>query len=625
MSSRMSPPKSGPSVLSDEVRFVLDRTSRWKQIGANWQRLTGFEVSACLGQAFVDFLHADDRQGTLEVVGSVLRGELYSCRLPLRCQRKDGRLLWMEMSGFPSFDRHGAIHGFAGVLKDVTDRRKGMRALRESEARFRAISEASPLGVCVTDVRGDAVYSNPIMRELGATGWSDQKGFSRGESLHPDDRERFLSAAREAMRHKEPFQSEHRYLHADGSVAWCRLHAAPILDGELLLGYVHVAEDVTAARLGEEALRLSQERLRLALEGSGVALMDMDLRSGQIFLSEQWSRFVGDPDAPQEISVTQYVERVHEDDQEGLQLALKETLAGQRPYLRMDYRIRAAGSQWRWIETHARVVERSPSGEAMRLTGTHADVTERKDMERLQAEFVATVSHELRTPLTSILGTLEVVQEEHGAALPAEARKFLAVAHRNSERLFDLVNDILDLEKVERGLQSFEFSAISIGPLLEQVMDLHDASARRLGVVLRADPVAEAVEAWTDGERLMQVMNNLISNAIKFSPQGGVVLLRAQTRADRVRVDVIDEGPGIPAEFQPRVFQRFAQAARDARRGDGSGLGLSICKALVEKMNGLIGFRCAPAGGSTFYLDLPSAGRLATIPDIHTKPVAARG
>lgn len=607
---------------SDEVRFVLDALCRWKQIDANWLSLTGYEPGECEGRNFAEFVHPEDRADVLDALRSVLCGELYSCRMPLRCQRQDRRILWVEMSGFPTFDHLGAVDGFAGVLTDVTDRRKGMRALRESEARFRAISEASPLGVSVTDVQGEAVYSNAVMHAIGAVAPPGVR--SGGEtSVHPEDRERVAIAAQEAMRAKAPFQSEHRYVHADGSVVWCRLHAAPILDAGQLLGYVHVAEDVTAARLGEEALRLSQERLRLALEGSGVALMDMDLRSGQIFLSEQWSRFIGEPDAPHEVSLPQFLARVHEDDQDRLQLALMETLSGQRPYLRMEYRIRAAGRQWRWIEAHARVVERTSRGEPMRLTGTQADITERKDLERLQAEFVATVSHELRTPLTSILGALEVVQEEHGADLAPQARKFIEVAYRGSERLFNLVNDILDLEKVERGLQVFEFGPVPVARLIEEVAELHDAYAQRRGVRLRIEPIDASLEAWTDAERLTQVMNNLLSNAIKFSPKGAQVTLRAKGRGERVRVDVVDQGPGIPEEFRPRVFQRFAQAGRDARRGTGSGLGLSICKALVEKMNGLIGFRSRPGEGAIFFLDLPAAVKPNSARDTHDETVAA--
>lgn len=596
-----------------EVEFFVDHALLWTYLGANWEALTGIGPARVLKKPLSDSLHGDDRAPCITTLRRILRGEFQSSRFPVRFLRHDGRFLWIEVLAHPRFDASGTIDGISGTLMDITDRRKGMRALRESEARFRAISETSPLGVCVTDSIGQVIYANSVLRTMADSAAIPDADFALDATVVEEDRRRFRTSMQGAQATKSPFQSEHRYRHRDGAVVWCRLHAAPILDADQLLGYVYVAEDVTAARLGEQALRRSQERLQLALEGSGVALMDVDLRTSEVFLSEQWwTRFIGEDLGPMEMTLERFISCVHDDDQDRLQLAIRETLSGKRPYLRLDYRILTANGQWKWIETHARVVERSDSGDPLRLTGTHADITERKDLERLQAEFVATVSHELRTPLTSVLGALEVVQESAGHLLDADANKFLSVAHKSSERLFNLVNDILDLEKVERGLQSFLFAPVALKPLFEQTVDLHDALARRHEVSLLIDCPEETLDVWSDSERLMQVLTNLISNAIKFSPAGGRVTLSATSRAQRVRIEVSDQGAGIPAEFQARVFQRFSQADRRGGRSAGSGLGLSICKALVEKMEGQIGFRSDQRSGTTFFVELPKAGRAQT-------------
>ncbi len=606
--------RSAPKSRAREVGFALDSSLRWTSLGDGFNTLAGLPPQDCLGQAMESLLQADDRAHTLQTIQAVLRGELYSCRLPVRLVRSDARSVWVELFAFPSFDAKGVIHGLSGSLTDVTDRRQGMRALRESEARFRAISEASPLGVCVTDLRGHSVFSNSVLQSLAGLSPEKQAGFTQGLTIDPEDRPRVLAGMREAFENKGPFQSEHRYVHRDGTVLWCRLHAAPILDAGQLLGYVHVAEDVTAERLGEEALHHSQERLRLALDGSGVALMDWDLRSGEIFLSEHWARFLGAASDQSVTSLEGLVALVHEEDREQVQGAIKETLSGQRPYLRAEYRIRVGKEGWKWIETHARVVERSEAGDALRVTGTNADITERKDIERLQAEFVATVSHELRTPLTSILGALEVVQEEHADKFGAQARRFLDIAHKNTERVFGLVNDILDLEKIERGLQNFDFAAVALRPLLEQSVDLHAAIARQRQVEWVLGDIPAHWRVWTDSERLMQVLANLVSNAIKFSPAGGCVTLRAERSANRVRIEVVDQGAGIPNEFQSRMFQRFAQAGQGGKPRSGSGLGLSISKALVEKLEGQISFRTGEGSGTTFVVDLPRAGPVSVSP-----------
>ncbi|MFN0315812.1 MAG: PAS domain-containing protein [Burkholderiales bacterium] len=608
----MSSSKPAPEARGSEIRFSAGMSLRWTTLGTSIEALTGRPAHDYAGQAVADLLHAEDRDYALQTIGSVLKGELYSCRLPVRLAHAGERAIWIELYASPSFGANGMIDGLAGTLTDVTDRRKGMRALRESEARFRAISEASPLGVCVTDLSGDSVFSNSVLQSLADLNPEKQAGFSQGLTIAPEDRARVLAGMREAFDNKGPFQSEHRYVHRDGTVLWCRLHAAPILDAGQLLGYVHVAEDVTAERRGEEALHRSQERLHLALEGSGVALMDWDLRTSEIFLSEHWARFRGVAPGQSVTSLEEFLALVHEEDQDRVQLAIKETLSGQRPYLRCEYRIRTHDDEWKWVETHARVVERSESGDPMRLAGTNADITERKDFERRQAEFVATVSHELRSPLTSILGALEVVEEESANRIGEQAHKFLGVAHKNTERLFALVNDILDLEKIERGLQSLEFASVALRPLLEQVLDLHAAIAqqRQVGLVLASVP--QHCNLWTDAERLTQVLTNLLSNALQFSPPGSCVTVHAEQSAERVRIEVIDQGPGIPAEFQARMFQRFAQAGGAKRTG--SGLGLSISKALVERLEGEITYRTGQGSGTTFVIDLPRATPVSALP-----------
>ncbi|MSQ60042.1 MAG: PAS domain S-box protein [Betaproteobacteria bacterium] len=365
----MSSSKPAPEAKGSEISFTADSSLRWRTLWASIEALTGQPPQVYVGHAVEDLLHAEDRDYSVQTLQAVLKGELYSCRLPVRLSHGGERSIWVQLFACPGFGTNGVIDGLTGPLTDVTDRRKGMRALRESEARFRAISEASPLGVCVTDPRGNSVFSNSVLQSLADFSPEKQAGFSQGLTIAPDDRARVLAGMQEAIDNKGPFQSEHRYVHRDGTVLWCRLHAAPILDAGLLLGYVHVAEDVTAERLGGEALHRSQERLHLALDGSGVALMDWDLRTGEIFLSEHWARFRGLAPGQNVTSLEGFLALIHEEDQAQVQLAIKETLSGQRPYLRCEYRILAHNGEWKWIEAQARVVERSERADSLRLRG----------------------------------------------------------------------------------------------------------------------------------------------------------------------------------------------------------------------------------------------------------------
>jgi PAS domain S-box-containing protein len=178
-----------------------------------------------------------------------------------------------------------------------------------------------------------------------------------------------------------------------------------------------------------------------------------------------------------------------------------------------------------------------------------------KEKERLKDEFVATVSHELRTPLTSITGALGLLAGNAAGKMPAPATKLLTIAYANSQRLVRLLNDILDIEKMESGKAVFNFTRVELRKLAEQTVEANCAFAEGYQVRLRLDPVSAAIDVRADRDRLMQVVTNLVSNAIKFSPPGEEVVVAVETRGDTVRLSVRDHGHGIPDEFKPHRLQ----------------------------------------------------------------------
>jgi len=234
------------------------------------------------------------------------------------------------------------------------------------------------------------------------------------------------------------------------------------------------------------------------------------------------------------------------------------------------------------------------------------DIGERRRVERLKDEFVSTVSHELRTPLTSIAGSLGLLVGGAAGALPEGALRLLTIAQSNSARLVRLINDILDIEKIESGQLVFNFKRVDVRALIEQVIEANHGYADGFGVHVRLEPDATASEVPADADRLAQVFTNLLSNAIKFSPRNGEVAVAIEQQAGSVRVLVRDHGDGIPEKFKPRIFEKFAQAdATDARQKGGTGLGLSIVKEIVARLGGNVGFIDAEDGGTEFFVELP--------------------
>jgi signal transduction histidine kinase len=253
--------------------------------------------------------------------------------------------------------------------------------------------------------------------------------------------------------------------------------------------------------------------------------------------------------------------------------------------------------------------------------------TERKRLERLKDEFVSTVSHELRTPLTSITGSLGLLMGNAAGSLPPPMARLLAIAHSNSQRLVRLVNDILDIEKMEAGRVVFNFDRVEVGPLVAQAIEANRGFAEGYGVRVRFDDaLAAAADVRADPDRLLQVITNLLSNAIKFSPANNEVVVAVEKGADTVRLTVRDHGPGIPVDFKPLIFEKFAQAdAGAARQKGGTGLGLSIVKQIVDRLSGDVGFADAPGGGTIFHVQLPCWDHVASLAiDREAKPGAPR-
>lgn len=248
----------------------------------------------------------------------------------------------------------------------------------------------------------------------------------------------------------------------------------------------------------------------------------------------------------------------------------------------------------------------NPSGEPPRFCAVVRDITERHRIDKMKNEFVSTVSHELRTPLTSIRGSLGLILGGATGELPEQAKQLLDIAGNNTERLLLLINDILDMQKIESGEMDFNFKPVELAPFINKVIEDNAAYAEQYQVSFEVVNELKDAVIYADPARLGQVMGNLMSNAAKFSPNGSVVEISTVLRDDMIRVSVTDQGQGIPESFHSKLFDKFSQAdSSDTRAIGGTGLGLSISKTLVQKHGGKIDFVSEMGVGTTFYIDLP--------------------
>ncbi|KUF10383.1 PAS domain-containing sensor histidine kinase [Pseudoponticoccus marisrubri] len=233
------------------------------------------------------------------------------------------------------------------------------------------------------------------------------------------------------------------------------------------------------------------------------------------------------------------------------------------------------------------------------------DISLRVEAQHQRDEFISTVSHELRSPMTSVKGAMGLLLAGAGGEPTAQTRNILEIAHRNADRLVSLIDDLLDIEKIASGNMTFNMERHDIGALIDEAIEANGPFSRRFDVTIERDG-AEGGQVFIDFDRSLQVLNNLLSNAAKFSPAGGKVIVACRELPEAFEVSVTDHGTGIPAEMVPKVFDKYAQvgAQRDGPVR-GTGLGLAIVKAIAEEQGGCVALDSAEGEGSTFYVTFP--------------------
>lgn len=264
---------------------------------------------------------------------------------------------------------------------------------------------------------------------------------------------------------------------------------------------------------------------------------------------------------------------------------------------------------------------RDSEGEITGYLGIARDITEIKRIDQMKTEFISTVSHELRTPLTAISGALSIIVNGLAGQLSAPTLRMIQIAHNNSQRLIYLVNDLLDMEKLVAGKMHFESKAQQLRAIILRAMEENTTFAQQYSVHYELSSGSSDVEVVVDEQRLLQVLSNYLSNATKFSPPNEVVKIELSQGFGRVRVTVIDKGPGIADDFRARLFQKFSQAdSSDTRQKGGTGLGLAICKEIIERMGGKVGVESSPGAGASFYFELPCADTTQKAPATRVEP-----
>jgi PAS domain S-box-containing protein len=350
----------------------------------------------------------------------------------------------------------------------------------------------------------------------------------------------------------------------------------------------------------DESLRESEQRLKAIFDSArdSVFIKDRDLRYTRV--NPAMEQLFG-------LSAAEIEGKTDEDlfGQEGGEEIRKDderVLAGEVVEREHTKMVRGVSMTFHVIK----VPMRDGDGAVQGICGIARDVTDRKRVDRMKDEFISVVSHELRTPLTSIHGAIDLIRSGRAGEIPERVQALLEIAVRNSVRLRKLIDDLLDIQKIESGKVELDLRPLRLPEIVRQSIENNRTFGEQFRVKFVLDEGIPDIRVKADGRRLTQVMDNLLSNAAKFSPPDSKVEIRVSRRNGSARVDVRDHGPGIPEEFRPRIFRKFTQADSSmTRERGGTGLGLSIAKSIVERLGGTIGFETEPDSGTTFYFELP--------------------
>ncbi len=367
-----------------------------------------------------------------------------------------------------------------------------------------------------------------------------------------------------------------------------------------------------------EALRESEGRFRTMADSAPVLLWISDTNGQYTFFNQSWLDFTGR--TLEQETGNGWTEGVHPEDWQSVQDTYSSTLDNREDFHR-EYRLKRADGEYRWVLDQG-TPRFLPDGSFAGYIGSVFDISDRREVERLKDEFISVVSHELRTPLTSILGALDLLANGVLNTQPEQGQRMLNIAANNAERLVRLINDILDIERIESGKVTMTKQMCNVEQLMSASVDVIRNMAQTARVSLSVSPLSARL--WVDPDRIIQVLTNLLSNAIKFSPDGRTVWLTAElingqfspitdnlervTEGEQLTVlfQIRDQGRGIPADKIETIFGRFQQVdASDSRKKGGTGLGLAVCRSIVQHHEGQIWAQSTLGVGSTFCFSLP--------------------
>lgn len=581
--------------------------SREELLGQNHRMLkSGFH-----SRAFYEDMWANISQG------KVWHGTI--CNL-----KKNGDEYWVESSIVPFLDEKGSPYKYVSARTEITE-------LRQSEERLTRSHKFSNIGTWDWNVRtGDLYWSDGVKILFGFSRELKDVTFEHfAQCVHPDDMEAVNSAIKACLEQGAKYDIEHRVIWPDGSIHWMQERGDVIRNEEgKPLHMLGVVQDITVRKHAEFERGESERQLIEAQRLASIGSWQADLISGTLTWSDEIYRIFGHKPGSFEPSIEAFHAAVHPDDR--AKVRESEKRAEQTGRHDVVHRIVQPDGTVRHVHELAQA-EIDATGELLRLTGTVQDITERvlaeqalidareeaENANRAKSKFLSSMSHELRTPMNAIMGFGQLLKMEKEPALSESQEENVNEIVKASHHLLELINEVLDLARIEAGRIDFSIEAIVVDEVISESLQLIGPLAQRRGieisltqngVEISAEQLSQQhIAVRADQTRLKQVLLNLLSNAVKYNRENGKIIIDCNVEdAKQTRISITDTGEGLTPEQQSQLFKAFSRLGADLTKIEGTGIGLVITKNIVELMGGSIGVDSQPGKGSTFWVELPS-------------------
>lgn len=587
------------------------------------EKLLGYEPGGLIGVDALAITHPQDRAQQMVLREQMVSGKIDQYQLEKSFLRRDGTYVTVLLDATAIRDEHGALQNIIGQVQDVTARKAAEAAVRESEERFRSIFENAGIGMVLIDANGLIQVANTALADLLGYTVPELHGMSVTALTAVADREAVALLWDEVARgERDTFHLEKRFVRRDGSLVWTHVNNSALRDGAgQVTAMIGQVQDITARREAELALRASEGRFRALVQNDPDVTILIDATQQIIYASPAaWSIFEADPSDIYG-SIENFLGSVHPDDLEAIRAAYT-TPATERPQVMVrEIRIHHHRLGWRWLQitmlnlladpdVRAHLIKLRDINErkeaelatAIAMDAQRAAIAELERLNRSKSRFLSTISHEFRTPLTAIIGYSEFMATN--ASSPELIVEDASVIHREANRLNRMVDDVLLIDRVDSGHITISTKLVDLNAMILAVSETFRPLLERHTLTFALEPTLPHVVG--DADRLAQAVTNLLSNALKYSPNGGDISISTKADEREAVIAIRDEGIGIPPEDLDRIFDRFERVETGiSGRIAGTGLGLSIVRELAHLHGGRVWVESVFGLGSVFYLAIP--------------------